>query len=102
MIRFQIKSRGSLAFATEFESDPTLAGAKGNAFAKTGTSARGNEIGTLLKGRAMAGFIDTRGGRRLMFSVVVNDVQLDGYDIENLLAVSSDQATITAILGRDN
>lgn len=92
---------GSLAFANEFESDPTLAGAKGNAFAKTGTYALGNEIGILVKGRSMAGFIDTRGGRRLMYSVVVNDVQLEGYDIENLLAVSSDQATITAILWRD-
>jgi D-alanyl-D-alanine carboxypeptidase len=93
---------GSLAFANEFESDPTLAGAKGNAFAKTGTYAVGNEIGILLKGRSMAGFIDTKGGRRLVYSVVVNDVQLEGYDIENLLTVSSDQATITAILWRDN
>ena len=49
----------------------------------------------------MAGFKDTRGGRRLMYSLIVNNVQL-GFDIEELLAVSQDQATITAILWRDH
>lgn len=93
---------GSLAFATDFESDPTLAGAKGNAFAKTGTFAVGNDIGILLEGRSMAGFIDTKSGRWLMYSLIVNNVQLVGYDIEELLVVSADQATITAILCRDN
>lgn len=92
---------GSLAFATGFESDPSLAGAKGNAYAKTGTYAAGTDSGILLKGRSMAGFIDTRGGRRLMYSLIVNNVQL-GFDIEELLAVSQDQSTITAILWRDH
>lgn len=93
---------GSLAFATDFESDPSLAGAKGNAFAKTGTYALANDIGILVQGRSMAGFIDTKSGRRLMYSLIVNNVQLEGYDIEGLLSVSADQAVITAILWRDH
>lgn len=92
---------GSLSFTTDFVSDPTLAGAKGSAFAKTGTFAAGTDNGILLKGRSMAGYIDTRSGRRLMYSLVVNNVQL-GFNIEDVLIVSEDQATITAMLWRDN
>lgn len=91
---------GSLAHSTGFESDPTLAGAKGNAFAKTGTYATGDENGILIKGRSMAGFVTTKSGRDLMFSVVVNNVQL-GSDINELAVVADDQATITAIIWRD-
>lgn len=91
---------GSLVFSTGFESDPTLAGAKGNAFAKTGTYATGDENGILLRGRSMAGYISTDSGRNLMYSLIVNNVQL-GSNIEDMLVVSDDQATITAILWRD-
>ncbi|QDV26577.1 D-alanyl-D-alanine carboxypeptidase/D-alanyl-D-alanine-endopeptidase [Aureliella helgolandensis] len=92
---------GPLAFFTDFESDPTLAGAKGNAYAKTGTFAIGSKDGILLKGQSLAGFIDTQHGRRLMYSLTVNNVQLSN-DVQELLKVSQDQSTITAILWRDH
>ena len=92
---------GSLSFVTDFESDSTLAGAKGNAFAKTGTFATGDENGILLKGQALGGYIDAMSGRRLMFNMFVNEVQL-GFDIEGVLEVFQDQGTITAIIWRDN
>jgi len=91
---------GSLAFFTSFEADPTLAGAVGNVSAKTGTYATGDENGILLKGSSMAGFVSAKSGRNLMFSLIVNNVQL-GTDIEDLLLVSEDQATISAIVWRD-
>lgn len=92
---------GSLSFVTDFEADPTLAGAKGNAFAKTGTFATGDENGILLKGQALGGYIDTKSGKRLMFNMFVNNVQL-GFDISGVLQVFQDQGTITAIIWRDN
>ncbi len=92
---------GSLSFVTDFEADPSLAGAKGNAFAKTGTFATGNEDGILLKGQALGGYIDAKSGRRLMFNMFVNNVQL-GFDIAKVIEVFQDQGTITAIIWRDN
>lgn len=92
---------GSLSSITEFESDPSLAGAKGNVFAKTGTYAAGNEIGIVLKGRSMAGYIDAKSGRRLMYSLIVENTQL-GPNIESMLEVFQDQGTITALIWRDN
>jgi D-alanyl-D-alanine carboxypeptidase len=92
---------GSLSFVTDFECDSTLAGAKGNAFAKTGTFATGDENGILLKGQALGGYIDAKSGRRLMFNMFVNEVQL-GFNIEGVLDVFQDQGTITAIIWRDN
>lgn len=92
---------GSLSFVTDFEADPTLAGAKGNAFAKTGTFATGDENGILLKGQALGGYIDAKSGRRLMFNMFVNNVEL-GFDITGVLQVFQDQGTITAIIWRDN
>lgn len=92
---------GSLSFVTDFEADPTLAGAKGNAFAKTGTFATVDENGILLRGQALGGYIDAKSGRRLMFNMFVNEVQLD-FNIEGVLEVFQDQGTITAIIWRDN
>jgi len=92
---------GSLSFVTDFECDSTLSGAKGNAFAKTGTFATGDENGILLKGQALGGYIDAKSGRRLMFNMFVNEVQL-GFNIEGVLDVFQDQGTITAIIWRDN
>jgi PBP4 family serine-type D-alanyl-D-alanine carboxypeptidase len=93
---------GSLGFVTDFESDPSLAGAKGNAFAKTGTFlAETDKKELLLKGQALAGYIDAKSGRRLIFNMFVNNVQL-GTDFEKVLEVFQDQGTITAIIWRDN
>jgi len=92
---------GSLAFVTDFEADPTLAGAKGNAYAKTGTKITGSEQGLFLDGQALGGYIDAKSGKRLIFNLIVNDVPL-GFDVTNVIEVFQDQGTITAIIWRDN
>lgn len=92
---------GSLSFVTDFEEDNTLAGAKGNVYAKTGTFITGSEEGLFLKGQALGGYIDTKSGKRLMFHLAVNNVPL-GFDITNVQQVFQDQGTITAIIWRDN
>jgi len=92
---------GTLVFVTDFEQDPTLAGAKGNVHAKTGTFAEGDENGIILRGRALSGYIDTKSGNQLMFSLIVNNVDI-GENIEGLFEVSQDQGTISAIIWRDN
>ena len=92
---------GSLSFVTDFEADPTLAGAKGNAYAKTGTKITGSEQGLFLDGQALGGYIDAKSGKRLIYHLVVNDVPI-GFDITNVIEVFQDQGTITAIIWRDN
>ena len=90
---------GSMVFVDAFLSDPTLAGAKGNVHAKTGTYVGGDETGFVVKGEAFAGYIDTRSGRRLVYQVVVNDVRLNAF--LDILEVIQDEGTISAILWRD-
>lgn len=92
---------GSLSFVTDFEADSTLAGAKGNVFAKTGTYATGNEDGILLLGQAFAGYIDAKSGRRLAYSLRVDNTPI-GEDMNNILEVFQDQGTVSAVVWRDN
>ena len=92
---------GSLGFLKDFESDPTLAGAKGNVYAKSGTKARGTEDGLILDGQALGGYIIASSGRTLIFNLVVNNVPL-GFEFENISQVFEDQGTISAIAWRDN
>lgn len=92
---------GSLSFVTDFEADPTLAGAKGNVFAKTGTYATGSDSGILLNGQSFAGYIDARSGRRLMYALRVDNTPL-GTDVQSMIKVFQDQGTISAIIWRDN
>jgi D-alanyl-D-alanine carboxypeptidase len=92
---------GSLASTTAFESDPTLAGAKGKVYAKTGTYAAGTEgpngeEQVTLKGQALAGYIDAKSGRRLAFALVVNNVPIT--DVPDILNVFNDEGTISAIV----
>ncbi len=91
---------GSLAFVTDFESNPTLAGAKGKVHAKTGTFLEGSESGLLLKGQAFGGYIHTKGGRHLVYQLVVNNVIVSG--LSDVLRVFQDEGRISAILWRDN
>jgi D-alanyl-D-alanine carboxypeptidase len=90
---------GSLAFVTDFQSDPTLAGATGQVRAKTGTYAEGTPNGLLLRGQALGGYVDAKSGRRLVFEMAVNEVPIQSLD--DLLQVFQDQGTISAILWRD-
>jgi D-alanyl-D-alanine carboxypeptidase len=87
---------GSLATVTDFESDATLAPAKGRVRAKTGTFIEGS----LIKGQAFAGYIHTQSGRKLAYQLVVNNVPFTG--IDDVIRVFQDEGTISAILWRDN
>jgi D-alanyl-D-alanine carboxypeptidase len=91
---------GSLAFVTDFESDPSLAGAKGQVHAKPGTllESAGSEF--LVQGQGFGGYITARSGRKLVYEVMVNKVPVS--DLNGLLQVFQDQGTISAILWRDN
>jgi len=91
---------GSLAFVTDFESDPSLAGAKGQVHAKPGSllESAGSEF--LVQGQAFGGYITARSGKKLVYEVVVNNVPVS--DLNGLLQVFQDQGTISAILWRDN
>jgi D-alanyl-D-alanine carboxypeptidase len=91
---------GSLATVTGFTSDPTLAPAKGQVHAKTGTYALGTASGIVLKGQAFGGYIDTKSGKHLVYQLVVNDVPIQ--NIPDILQVFQDEGTISAILWRDN
>jgi PBP4 family serine-type D-alanyl-D-alanine carboxypeptidase len=92
---------GSLGLVTDFESDPTLAGAVGQVRAKTGTYAgpAGSASGTVLKGEAFAGYINTKGGKHLVYEVVVNDVPVTA--LNQIVQVFQNEGTASAILWRD-
>jgi D-alanyl-D-alanine carboxypeptidase len=91
---------GSLGTVTEFEAYPTLAGARGQVRAKTGTFVENTEGGPVLKGQAFAGYILTKRRRRLAYELVVNNVPIT--DINDVVRVFQDQGIISAILWRDN
>jgi D-alanyl-D-alanine carboxypeptidase len=91
---------GSLATVTAFTSDPTLAPAKGQVHAKTGTYVTGSPAGLMLKGQALAGYIDTKSGKKLIYELVVNNVPIK--DIPDIIQTFQDEGTISAILWRDN
>jgi D-alanyl-D-alanine carboxypeptidase len=90
---------GSLATVTEFESDATLAPAKGQVYAKTGTYVGEARGGLELKGQAFGGYMTTRSGRKLAYQLVVNGVPITG--ILDVLKAFQDEGTISAILWRD-
>jgi D-alanyl-D-alanine carboxypeptidase/D-alanyl-D-alanine-endopeptidase (penicillin-binding protein 4) len=97
-----LASDGSLAFVTDFMKDSSLAGAKGNVHAKTGTLIVGSDDGTLsLRAQSLAGYIQTKSGRRLAYALFVNDVSpVSGLD--EVIQVFQDEGTISAIIWRDN
>lgn len=91
---------GSLGFVTDFKSDPTLAGATGQVTAKTGTFVEGNDAGLVLKGQAFGGYVNTKGGRQLVYELVVNNVVITSLD--DVLQTFQDEGRISAMLWRDN
>jgi len=90
---------GSLAFVTDFQSDPTLAGATGQVNAKTGTFVAGSASGLVLKAQALAGYIKAKSGRKLAYELVVNNVAITG--LKDVIQAFQDEGTISAILWRD-
>jgi D-alanyl-D-alanine carboxypeptidase len=91
---------GSLGFVTDYKSDRTLAGATGQVTAKTGTFVEGNDAGLVLKGQAFGGYITTKGGRQLVYELVVNNVAITSLD--DVLQTFQDEGRISAMLWRDN
>ena len=90
---------GSLGFVTEFQADPSLAGAAGQVRAKTGTYVTASETGMVARGQAFGGYITTRSGRNLVYLLAVNEVPITAVD--DLIKIFQDQGTISAILWRD-
>jgi D-alanyl-D-alanine carboxypeptidase len=93
---------GSLGFVTDFKSDTKLAGAAGQVHAKTGTFVQGTEKSIVLKGQALGGYVTTKSGRRLVFELVVNNVDITASFLAGVMSVFQDQGRIAAILWRDN
>ena len=82
--------------------NPSLAGSVGSIFAKSGTFATLAEGGGIqLRARAEAGYITARSGRRLVFTLVVNEVG-PFESFSDTFEVSHDLATIAAILWREH
>jgi D-alanyl-D-alanine carboxypeptidase len=93
---------GTLGIVDGFQQDPTLIGATGNVFAKTGTLGSGTPEGLIkLDARAMAGYMTTRSGRNFTFMLNVNDAGVFEEFLETV-EVNDDLGIITAILWRDN
>jgi PBP4 family serine-type D-alanyl-D-alanine carboxypeptidase len=92
---------GSLGNITDFESDPTLAGAAGQVRAKTGTVAgpASSGSGLVLNGQAFAGYITTKSGKHLAYEVVVNNLPVT--NLNQIVQVFQDEGTASAILWRD-
>lgn len=91
---------GSLAFVRNFERDAELAGAAGHVHAKTGTYLDESASGALvLKGQAFGGYITTKGGKHLVYQLVVNNVPVSS--IADVIGVFQDEGTISAMLWRD-
>jgi D-alanyl-D-alanine carboxypeptidase/D-alanyl-D-alanine-endopeptidase (penicillin-binding protein 4) len=91
---------GSLAFVTDFESDSTLAPAKGHVHTKPGSLVADVPQGSFIRGQAFGGYIKTKSGRELVYQLVVNNVPYR--QLSDLLQIFQDQGTISAILWRDN
>jgi serine-type D-Ala-D-Ala carboxypeptidase/endopeptidase (penicillin-binding protein 4) len=71
--------------------------AAGHVFAKTGTRAAATPYDqTILAAQNLVGYIDTVSGRRLAYSVMVNNVPLK--DFNDVLTVFSDEGTMSAAL----
>jgi D-alanyl-D-alanine carboxypeptidase len=91
---------GSLEFVTDFESDPTLAGAAGQVYAKPGTWIKATATGGLdIKGQALGGYVHTKSGKTLAYIVDINDAQTASLD--GLLQIFQDEGKISAMLWRD-
>lgn len=87
------------ATITDFEADSTLAGAKGQVHAKTGTDVVSNPSAPtlpILKSQALAGYVDAKSGRRIAFFLAVNNVPITG--IPDVLTAFQDEGTIAATL----
>jgi D-alanyl-D-alanine carboxypeptidase len=92
---------GSLGTVTDFESEPSLAPAKGQVYAKTGTYvALGPKGLPLIRAQAFGGYIHAKSGRKLAYMLVVNDAPFE--QLTDVIKIFQDEGKISAILWRDN
>lgn len=94
---------GSLELVRGFTADPTLAGARGQVQAKTGTfvDPTSTETRLLIRAEAFAGYIHTKSGRTFVYQLVVNDMEaVPGFP--QLVDVIQDLGVISAVIWRDN
>jgi D-alanyl-D-alanine carboxypeptidase/D-alanyl-D-alanine-endopeptidase (penicillin-binding protein 4) len=91
---------GSLEIMRDFEADRSLKGAAGQVHAKTGTYVGLDGGNLILKGQALAGYVRTKSGKLLAFSLVINHVPVHNID-QDVLQVFQDQSGIAAMLWRD-
>jgi D-alanyl-D-alanine carboxypeptidase len=95
---------GSLGTVTAFEENKTLAPARGQVFAKTGTYLGLSSTGGLeLKAQAFGGYITTKCGKKLAYQLVVNGVPIANPEdpVTEIINVFQDEGRISAILWRD-
>ncbi|MGI8772055.1 MAG: D-alanyl-D-alanine carboxypeptidase/D-alanyl-D-alanine endopeptidase [Acidobacteriaceae bacterium] len=71
--------------------------ARGKVFAKTGTFIDQDKIGA----QVMAGYIDARSGRRLVYALYVNDAG-EITDISDVIGVIEDEGAISTIIQQSN
>ena len=96
----KVGTPGPLTQIPGISNDPTLAGAIGKISAKSGTTvglADDGGNGFQLRTRASSGYIDSRSGRRLVFTLAVSDVG-PVEEIPALVEVFEDIDVISAIL----
>ena len=91
---------GSLGFVKNFMADPTLAGAAGKVYAKSGSYVGLVDGEVQIKCQAFAGYIDAKSGRRLTYAVLVNGVATEDV-VTDITGIFQDEGTISAILWRD-
>jgi D-alanyl-D-alanine carboxypeptidase len=94
---------GTLGSVTDFEKDTSLAAARGQVRAKTGTFVAGSESGLTIKGQAFGGYIAAKSGNHLVYQLVVNNVEVKTLEqmIPVLLQIFQDEGAVSAILWRD-
>jgi len=73
----------------------------GHVYAKTGTRAGYNPLNDegLLFTKALAGYVDTKSGKRLVFAVFVNNVPYS--DVNDMMSVGNDLGSIAGLIYRD-
>jgi D-alanyl-D-alanine carboxypeptidase/D-alanyl-D-alanine-endopeptidase (penicillin-binding protein 4) len=87
---------------TEFMSLPATSPARGKIVAKSGTTVVGDLMNQafLLLGKADAGYLTAKSGRRLVWAVYVNDVSSP--NLEDVIGVGADLGTIAEAIYEQN
>jgi D-alanyl-D-alanine carboxypeptidase len=95
---------GSLGTVTDFEKDKSLAPAKGQVFAKTGTYiGAGGPTGVQLKAQAFGGYLTSKCGKKLVYQLVMNGMTITNPDdpVPEVVSAFQDEGWISAMLWRD-